>query len=70
MQEVARLIDKDFFILETDCPYLAPQSMRGKRNDPSALLEIAAKVADLRGIEIEEVAKITTANGKRLFGLE
>lgn len=67
MQEVAAAIDKDFFLLETDCPYLAPQSRRGSRNDPSAIPEIAAKVAELRGIDLEEVAALSTANAKRLF---
>ncbi len=67
MQEVASLIDSNYFLLETDCPYLAPQSKRSQRNDPSNIPEIASKIAQLRGVTIDEIARLTTANAKRLF---
>lgn len=56
-------------VLETDCPYLAPVPHRGKRNEPAYLKLIAAKVAQLKGISLEELAEVTTANAKKLFKL-
>jgi TatD DNase family protein len=56
-------------ILETDCPYLAPQKWRGKRNEPSYLTAVAETVASVKGISIEEAAASTTANAVKLFGL-
>ena len=57
-------------VLETDCPYLPPQSRRGRRNDPSAVVEIARSLAELFGVGIEEVADATTRNARDLFRLE
>ena len=54
-------------ILETDCPYLAPVPMRGRRNEPAYLEHVAAALADLRQIPIEDVKSITDANARRLF---
>lgn len=54
-------------VLETDCPYLPPQSSRGKRNEPALLVEIAAKLAEVYGMPLEELARITTDNGRALF---
>jgi TatD DNase family protein len=59
----------DRLLLETDCPYLAPQARRGKRNEPAYLSYIAAKVAELQGVHVQDVARATTANAQRLFGL-
>ncbi|MDD2753201.1 MAG: TatD family hydrolase [Candidatus Portnoybacteria bacterium] len=56
-------------LLETDCPYLTPEPFRGKRNEPSYVKYVAQKVAELRGISLEEVAEATTANAKKLFGI-
>lgn len=58
----------DRLLLETDSPYLAPQSHRGRRNEPSYLPEIAATVASARGVTVEEIAAATTANSMKLFG--
>ena len=57
-------------LLETDCPYLAPVPNRGKRNDSRNIPFIAAKIAELKGISVEEVAKVTTENVSRLFGIK
>lgn len=57
-------------VLETDSPYLAPTPYRGKPNESSYLLHIAEKVADLQGVSLEEVSKVTTATAKRIFGLD
>ncbi|MBI5884132.1 MAG: TatD family hydrolase [Elusimicrobia bacterium] len=56
-------------VLETDCPYLPPQSSRGKRNEPCSLPEIAARLAGVWKTGVEEAAAATTANGLALFGL-
>jgi len=56
-------------ILETDCPYLAPQKWRGKRNEPSYMTAVAETIALVKGMSVEEVAASTTANAVKLFGL-
>ena len=65
--EVAASIPLDRIVLETDCPYLSPEPFRGKRNDPGKLYRMAEKLAELRGLTVEEVHRITTENGKRLY---
>ena len=65
--EVAANIPLDRIVLETDCPYMAPEPFRGKRNDPGKLYRMAEKLAEIRGLTLEEVHKITTENGKRLY---
>lgn len=62
-------IDMQHFVLETDSPYLAPTPFRGKRNESSYLTYVASKLAEVKGISIEEVAEITTQNAKELFQL-
>jgi len=59
----------DRIMLETDCPYLAPEPKRGRRNSSLYLPYIAEKVAEIRGISKEEAAALTTENGKRFFGI-
>jgi TatD DNase family protein len=61
-------IDLSNIVLETDAPYLSPVPHRGKRNESSYLLPIAAKLAETKGISIEEVAAITTQNAEKIFG--
>ena len=56
-------------VLETDAPYLAPTPYRGKRNESAYLLNIAGRVADLKGISIEDVADFTTSNSRTIFGV-
>ena len=65
--EVASSIPLDRIVLETDCPYMAPDPFRGRRNDPSKLYRMAEKLAELRGLSVEEIHRITTENGKRLY---
>lgn len=69
LQEVVRGIPLEGLLLETDAPYLAPQSHRGQRNEPSYLGEIAAAVAVLKNIEVSVVAQQTTVNAVKLFKL-
>ena len=65
--EVAQAIPLERIVLETDCPYMAPEPFRGKRNDPGKLYRMAEKLAELRGLTVEEGHRITTENGKRLY---
>jgi TatD DNase family protein len=69
LDKVVEQIGLDALILETDAPYLAPVPYRGKRNQPDYLPLVAAKVAIVTGKTVEEVAKITTQNTKKLFNL-
>ena len=65
--EVAAAIPMDRIVLETDCPYMSPEPFRGKRNDPGKLYRMAERLAELRGLRVEEVHAITTENGKKLY---
>ena len=65
--EVASQIPLDRIVLETDCPYMSPEPFRGKRNDPGKLYRMAEKLAEIRGMTLEEIHAITTENGKRLY---
>ena len=56
-------------MIETDCPYLAPHPYRGKRNEPAYVKLVAEQIAELKGISLEEVAKATTENAKKLFDI-
>ena len=67
--ETAQRIPLDRIVLETDCPYMAPEPFRGKRNDPGYLYRMAERLAELRGLSVEEVHAITTENGKRLYNI-
>ena len=68
--EVAENIPLDRILIETDCPYMAPEPYRGRRNDPSLVPFVAAKIAQLRGLTPEEVGKATGENARRLFRIE
>ena len=65
--ETAERIPLDRIVLETDCPFMAPEPFRGKRNDPGYLYRMAERLAEIRGISVEEVTEITTQNAKRLY---
>jgi TatD DNase family protein len=65
----ARLVPADRYLIETDCPFLAPVPRRGKRNEPAFVAAVAAQVAELRGEPLAQVARTSTANAVRLFGL-
>jgi TatD DNase family protein len=67
--EVAQTIPLERIVLETDCPYMAPEPHRGRRNWPGYLPAMAEKLASLRGITPEEAARITAENGKKLYRL-
>ena len=65
--DVASSIPLDRIVLETDCPYMSPEPFRGKRNDPGKLYRMAEKLAEIRGLTVEEIHAITVENGKRLY---
>ena len=65
--EVAGSIPIERIVLETDCPYMAPEPFRGRRNDPGKLYRVAEKLAELRGLTVAEIQAITTENGKTLY---
>ena len=65
--EVAQSIPLERIVLETDCPYMSPEPFRGKRNDPGKLYRMAEKLAEIRSLSVEEIHRITTENGKRLY---
>ena len=67
--EVLESCPLDRIVIETDSPYLTPVPNRGKRNDSRQLVFVAAKIAEVKGISPEEIADITMANGRRLFGI-
>ena len=69
LQEVAQKIPLDKLILETDAPFLAPDPYRGRPNVPEYMLYTAKKIADLRGVTVEKIARTTTKNALQLFSI-
>ncbi|OGL15932.1 MAG: hydrolase TatD [Candidatus Rokubacteria bacterium RIFCSPLOWO2_12_FULL_71_22] len=67
LPDVARAVPADRLVIETDCPFLPPQPHRGKRNEPAYLTITAARVAELRGEPLEDLAARTTANARALL---
>ncbi|ODA43306.1 putative deoxyribonuclease YcfH [Thermodesulfovibrio sp. N1] len=67
IKEVARFVPDDYLMIETDAPYLAPEPMRGKRNEPAFLIYTAKALAELRGVTVEDIDRITTVNVNKLF---
>lgn len=67
--EVAETMLLDRMLIETDCPFLAPEPFRGKRNEPAYVKYVAQKIAEIRGISFDEVARITEDNTEKLFRL-
>ncbi|MGM0838783.1 MAG: TatD family hydrolase [Bacillota bacterium] len=68
-KEVVKEIPLDMLLIETDCPYLTPHPYRGKRNEPGYVRLVAEEIAYLRGMTVEEIGEKTTANAKKLFGI-
>lgn len=68
LPEIVEQLPMEAIVLETDAPYLSPVPHRGKRNESSYIRFVAAKLAEIKAISIEEVARITTANAQKIFG--
>ena len=69
LRAIARQLPIDRLLVETDCPYLTPVPFRGKRNEPARVVETGKFLAELRGVALEEVGRITSENFARLFGV-
>ncbi len=69
IHEVVKKIPIERMLIETDCPYLAPLPHRGKRNEPSFIVETARRIAEIKAVSLDDVARITTLNAKELFGI-
>ena len=67
--EVAALCPLDRLLLETDSPYLSPVPLRGRRNDSGNLVYVAQRLAEIKGVGAEEIARVSLENGRRLFGI-
>ncbi len=65
----AQMVPADRLLIETDCPFLAPVPHRGQRNEPAYVSHVAHRLAELRNIPVEEIARTTTTNAQRLFNL-
>ena len=68
--EVLAVTPLERILVETDSPYMAPEPCRGKRNDSTLLVYVLEKIAALKGVSADEMARITHENGCRLFGIE
>jgi len=68
--EAAQAVPLERIVIETDCPFMSPEPFRGKRNDPSRVYYVAEKLAQIRGISVEEAQRITLENGKRLYRMD
>lgn len=69
LREAARIAPLDSIVFETDCPYLAPETARGKRNEPAFVRDIVENVARLRGMDPPDLARASSTNAARLFAL-
>ncbi len=69
LREVVRQIPIEHMLIETDSPYLAPQPVRGRRNEPAFVRHTAEEVARIKGLSVDDVARITTFNAMQLFGI-
>lgn len=70
LPDIVRRVPLDRLLVETDCPYLAPHPLRGKRNEPAFVVHVAAKLAEMLGLSPESLARRTTENACRLFGMD
>lgn len=68
--EIIKMVPNDKMLIETDSPYLSPEPLRGRRNDPRNVKYIAKKIAEEKGISVEEVGKITYQNAKKIYKIK
>ena len=69
LPEIVKKFPLERILIETDAPYLAPVPMRGKQNEPAFVRYVAEKVAEIKGISLETVAKQTSRNAEELYGI-
>jgi len=68
--EVVKYIPLDHILLETDCPYVAPASYRGQRNEPAYIIETAKKLAELKAVPLEKITEVVYSNTIKVFSLK
>jgi TatD DNase family protein len=69
IRESVKAVSLDRVLIETDCPFLAPQKYRGTRNEPAYVVEVAEKISEVRDLSLEKIAEQTTINAEKLFGI-
>ncbi len=69
LREVVRMVPTERLLIETDCPYLSPQPFRGRRNEPAHVRLTAETIAEVKGLSLEDIARITSLNAHSLFGI-
>ena len=69
LKETVAALPMEHIVLETDCPYLAPEPDRGKRNDSTKLIRVVEEIARIKGMTYDEVIRITEQNARRLYRL-
>jgi len=70
LREAALIVPKDRLLIETDSPYLAPEPVRGRRNEPANVRFVALRLAEIRGETAEELAAYTYENAMKIYGLQ
>ena len=70
LRDLMKTVPLDRIMLETDAPYLSPQELRGKRNEPANVAILAREIAGIMGLSIDKVAEATTANARKFFGIK
>ena len=70
LPEVAKIVPEDRLLIETDCPYMAPEPHRGERNSSIFVRHVAEKLAEIRGVSVEHIANITSDNARKLFNIK
>jgi TatD DNase family protein len=68
--EAAAAVPPERLMAETDCPYLSPEPVRGRRNEPSNVRYVLEKLAEIKGVPADEMAEINIRNARELFGIE
>ncbi len=69
LREVVKKVPTEYILVETDAPYLTPEPFRGKKNEPAYVRKVAEKIAEIKGLTLEDVARVTTLNARSLFRL-
>jgi TatD DNase family protein len=67
--EVIKYVPLDRIMIETDCPFLAPEPYRGRRNEPAYVVEVARRIAEIKDLSLYKVAEATTVNAEKFFGI-